>query len=360
MKDLTIKDVADKLGYSVGTISRALNGKKGVSEQTRRKILAEMDAMGYESEKLFPTESMALTSGIKANPSLTLASRVVAAIIPDISNAFFGRIIRSFENALEQLGYHTLLMDSNWDPKRETELLQIAQSSNTAGILFKPASSNVSLMKPINIPCVMINQEYSDDFTWVDIDNFYAGYVGTEHLILGGCRRIAFINGYPDNVVLRKRIMGYKAALSDYGIPFDERLILNSPHSIKDGYRTTVEILKKSADIDAFFCCDDLHAIGAMACVQDKGLKIPEDVAIIGFNNSDMADLPQIQLTSISQPTEQIGILSAQMLVNIIENQERGMQWFPQKSLLTPALVVRGTTRPVNPELKRKTDLEME
>lgn len=355
MKELTIKDVAEQLGYSVGTISRALNGKKGVSEQTRRKILAEMESMGYESNKLLsPNQSHENTVSLAVSP------KIIAAIIPDISNSFFGQIIRSFENALEQLGYHTLLMDSSWSAEREAELLQIAQASNVAGILLKPVSSNVSLMKPIHLPCVMINQEYSDDFTWVDIDNFYAGYLGTEHLILGGCKSIAFINGSPDNVILRKRIAGYKAALCDYNLPYYKNMVINSPHSIDDGYKAAEILFRDNPSIDAFFCCDDLHAIGAMAYLRDRGLSIPEDVAVIGFNDSEFSRLPQIELTSISQPTEQIGILSAQMLVNIISSQENGLQWFPQRSLLTPNLEIRKTTRPLDLSTKKKTDLEDE
>lgn len=353
MKELTIKDVADKLGYSVGTISRALNGKKGVSEQTRKKIFAEMEAMGYESDKLLPpvTEE-------EQNESLIAEPKIIAAIIPDISNSFFGQIIRSFENALEQLGFHTLLMDSNWSTDREAELLRIAQSSNVSGILFKPVSSNVSLLKPINIPCVMINQEYSDDFSWVDIDNFYAGYIGTEHLILGGGKKIAFIKGSPDNIVLRKRIAGYKAALSDYGLSYDKELVISSTHSIETGYSAAEQLLNQCPDIDSIFCCDDLHAIGAMACVQKHGLSIPNDISIVGFNDSEMAKLPQVELTSISQPTEQIGILSAQMLANIIDGEKKKMKWFPQKSLLTPKLIVRKTTRPENPAIAKKTAID--
>lgn len=331
MNGKTIEDVAQIVGCSVGTVSRAINNRKGVSEKTRKRILKTMEEIGYQPNAVAQSLTLKQTHSI-------------GVIIPDISHDFLGGVALAIEDELSRHHYDMLLFNTKWDPQMERKKLLLAQAKRVDGIILKPAVDDIPFMKPIHTPTVLVSQTYTGNTSFVDIENETAGYLATSHLLDCGYRRIAFLGGNPVTGMVRQRLDGYLHALAERGIPVDPRLICHCDYTISDGSRHMDALLALPEPPDAVFCCSDASALGACKSADEHGYHIPEQIGIVGFNDDEIAGIPQVSLTTIGQPRRQIGQLAAQMIINMIENKE---DWHPQKVLLSPELIVRSTTRKI-------------
>lgn len=331
MRGRTIEDVAEIIGCSVGTVSRAINNRKGVSEKTRQRILQTMEEIGYQPNAM-------------AQSLHREQSHLIAVIIPDVSHKFFSQIVQAAEVELSAKQYNVLLFSSNWDPEIEREKILLAQSMRVDGIILNPSTDNVTFTKGVHTPTILVNHTAPGNISFVDIDNEDSSYMATEYLIKCGYRRIAFMGGFPVSRMVELRQRGYERALQDHNIPFDPALVCHSKYTIDAGYEAIDPLFALPDPPDAVYChCDD-SALGAYKCAADHGLSIPKDFGVIGFDNDEIAALPQVELTTIDQLRYQIGTLAAQMIINMVENKEN---WSPQKIFLSSKLVVRNTTRPV-------------
>lgn len=331
MNDQTIKSISKELGYSTATISRVINNKKGVSDQTRRMIIDAMNQLGYQPNRI-------------AQSLVKKRSKTIGVIVPDFANDFLGSIVNTIEDALEAQGYSMLLFSTNWNIESEKKKIQLALQSQVDGIILKPISTKTNHFKHLPVPTVLVSQTYSSDSNWVDIDNKKAGILATEHLIKCGYKKIAFIGENPHNIIYTDRYEGYCEALKKYGMEPMEAFYCKN--SIDAGYKLIDDLSKDPTPPDALFSCDDTYAIGAMVWANDNNISVPDDFGIVGFNNSTISRLPQIDLTTISQPKEQIGHYAVQMLIYMIKSKESQA---PQKIILSPELVIRSTTR-ITPE----------
>lgn len=328
----TLKEISNELGYSFGTVSRAINNKKGVSEKTRLKILSALNDMNYQPNRI--AQSLAKQR-----------SNLIGVILPDISNGFFSTLMRYLEEALESVNYHMLLFNTDWDTESEQSKISLAQANQVDGIILKPIYSNNKFKKYLKVPTVLISQEYDDSLSWVDIDNFQAGYLAAKHLINCGYKRIAFISCFPEsNMAYIKRRDGYIHALNESGLIISDDFITFCMPGIESGYEKAKELFSLPVPPDAAFFCDDFNAFGCLAYAKDHSIQIPSEFGITGCNDTVFSSLPQLYLTSISQSLEQMALSAVTMITNMIDCQN---QWHNQKIILSPSIICRSSTKDI-------------
>ncbi|KUO75921.1 MAG: hypothetical protein APF77_17220 [Clostridia bacterium BRH_c25] len=329
--EVTIKDIAKKIGISYATVSRALNNRAGVNAETREIVLEAAREMGYQPN--------AIARGLVMKYTNT-----IALIIPDITNPFFPEIVRSVEDAANEQGYNIFLCNTNWDIEKEQAYLKLLQEKRVDGIILKPASdSEENDFGNITVPLVLLDRtSQNDSYSCIEVDDKRGGFLATKHLIESGYKRIAFIGGKPDSYTDAQRKEGYKQALGRYKYEIDETIIINGSFKTRSGYEIMNDLIKSGNIPDAVFAGNDVIALGVMQSAGENGLKMPEELGIVGFDDIDYAKLPQIQLTTIAQPKYQIGKRAVELLLKEINEKEN------QKSkivILEPELIVRSTTR---------------
>lgn len=325
----TIEDIAAIVGCSVGTVSRAINNRKGVSEKMRKYIFQVMDEVGYQPNAVAQSLSKQRT-------------HTIGVLIPDFSHAFLGGVAQAIETELSDRNYNTLLFNTGWDPAIERKKLLAAQARRVDGIILKPSLNEVDFMKDIYTPTILVSHTYGEHMSYVDIENESAGYMATEYLCKCGYRKIAFVGGATNTSMIQLRYKGYRRALEAHGLEFRPEYVRKADDSIGDGYLHMQSLLSLPQQPDAVFCIGDMAALGACKSAYEHGIDIPSQLGIMGFNNDEIAELPQIALTTVSQPRAKMGKLAAQMIIDMIEQKE---SWYPQKVLFSPEIIARSTTR---------------
>ena len=322
----SLKEAAKAIGYSPGTVSRAINHRKGVSEKTRQEILDALDNIGYHPNRI-------------AQSLVRKKSNLIAVIVPEFANDFLGSIVMIMEESMEKQGYHMLLFSTNWDIKSEKEKIRLAMSNQVDGIIIKPSTHDVRHIEKLDLPVVMVSQTHTGNMSCVDIDNQKAAYDATQYLIDLGYKNIAFISSVSSNIIYKLRYEGYKKALCDSGI--DTTHYFECENGLQYGYPLMEKIMSGSDKIDAVFSCDDYFVVGMLTYAKEHGISVPDELGLIGFNNTIISQLSQIDMTTVSQPKEQIGQYAVRMMIDIIESGERSAQ----KITLSSTLIPRSTTR---------------
>ncbi len=327
---VTIIDIADKIGVSNATVSRALNGKKGVCEKTRIRILTEAKKQRYQPN--------AIARGL-----VSRSTNTIGLVIPDITNPFFPEVARGVEDACREAGYNLLLCCSNWDRDQEKSCLEILKQSRVDGLIINPNSlSNIELIEKTGIPVVYLNSRLNDGYsTYVGVDNELGAQIATEHLIQCGYKRVAYIGGASRSFSNNERLNGYLAALNKNNIETINGLIMSGKFDNESGYELTKRLFERQDPPDAVFAGNDMIALGVMEYAQERNLKIPEDFGIIGFDDMFASGLPQIQLSTMAIPKTFLGKKSLDILLDKINSDEVGSINY----VIKPRLIVRKTTR---------------
>lgn len=328
---VTIKDIAEKLGVSVATVSRALNNTGYVNEETRKKIIEVADALGYERYKERET------SKTKTN--------LVGVIVSDITNPFFTQIVRGIEDVLSCSGYSLLLCNADENIEKEIHYLKVLQDKNVDGIILVPAGGDHKGIKDIvnrGIPLVLVDRLINGlDVDAVIIDNVSGAYEGVSHLILEGYRRIGIIVGPLEVMTAKERLEGYKRALHDNGIEFDETLVEFGRYTQDGGYKAAKNLIRREKP-DAIFVTNNVMTTGALLAIKELGLKIPDEIGIVGFDDLEWAPLMDPPLTTISQPIYSIGTTSAQLLLRRLGRSQKLRK---EVVILKPALIIRESSK---------------
>lgn len=327
---ITIVDIAQKLGVSYTSVSRALNGKKGVSGETRRRILAEAEKLGYQPN--------ALARGLVSKSTST-----IGLVIPDITNPFFPEVARGVEDACREAGYNLFLCNSNWDRDQERLCLEALQKNRVDGLIINPNSAaNVAFIEKMRIPVVFLSTRIDDKKTsYVGIDNAWGARLAVEHLLACGYQRFGFIGGTDQSYSNRNRQIGYLEALNAHGVAVDEGLILNGSFDTESGYQLARQLFSGPNPPDAVFAGNDIIALGVLQYVQERGIRVPEDFGLVGFDDIYAAGLPQVQLTTIAMPKTYLGRKAFDMLLEKISAPETAAAQY----VIQPKLMVRNTTR---------------
>ncbi|WZL72096.1 LacI family DNA-binding transcriptional regulator [Clostridiaceae bacterium 35-E11] len=329
--NVTIKDIAKKTGVSYTTVSRALNGKPGVNQATMERILEEAKKMGYQPN--------AIARGL-----VTKHTNTLGLIIPDITNPFFPTIASGVEEAASKNGYNVFLCNTNWNKEKERAYLRLLQERRVDGIIIKSTSDNNDLHEYITTPTVLLDSRSDEGkYSSVETDNMRGGFLATKHLIELGYKRIAYIGGHANSHSNTTRLEGYKQALRKFHLEIDEEIILYGDFKMKSGYQLIEKLLKSDNPPDAAFAGNDFMALGVLHCVQVFGLNIPRDFGVVGFDNIPFAQLPQVQLTTINQPTYYMGKSALELL---LEEINCGSEKMVKRVILEPDIVIRNTTGP--------------
>ncbi len=329
---LTLKDIAKEVGVSYATVSRALSGHPEVNKNTRKKIIEMAEEMGYQPN--------AIAQGLVKNETKT-----IGLLIPDITNPFFPAIARGIEEAAVEKGYSTFLCNTNWNKNIEKKYLNVLIQKQVDGLILTPSSEStdhLKFIKKLTPPKVFVNKiiDNSSD-TFIIIDNKKGAYQAVEHLIKKGHENIAFIGGEKSSTANKERLTGYKNAMQDNGLKINNDYVKMKGFNRTSGYFIMKEMLmSEGCQITAVFSANDLLALGAIQAIKEANFNIPEDIAIVGFDDIEFASLPEIQLTTVSQPKYQMG----QIAFDALYEKLTGQKTKERKIILEPSLIIRGTS----------------
>lgn len=329
MIDATIKDIAEKAGVSYATVSRTLNNKAGVNENTRKKVSKIATELGY-------------SPNLHARSLKTNLTYTIALIVPDITNPFFSDIACAVTESAYTKGYATILCSTSWNSEIEKAQLKRVLEQRVDGIILKPAGAISDQFYNVNTPVVIISSLSNEKTSFIEVDNHKGGMLAAEHLYAKGYQRVAFVGGESSSRSNLDRLTGFLDGLQLHGIAVDDSRIKFGPFTTESGYRLAKELMTAENPPDAIFCGNDLIALGVYQFIGEQGISVPEECGIVGFDDIYLASLPQIQMTTIAQPREKIGQLASKIIINAIEK-------FPEKDiehvLLEPKIVVRKSTR---------------
>lgn len=326
---VTIKDIAKKAGVSYATVSRALTNRPEVNEKTRRDIQKLAEEMGYKPN--------ALARGL-----VTRESKTLGLIIPDITNPFFPEVARGVEEAASRSGYNVFLCNTNWDAEKERTYIEVLEEKRVDGLIVASVTDDAKTLEGFTrggAPLVLVNRVLKDiDTHYVVIDNLKGGYMVVEHLLGLGHKRIAFIGGLRHVEATRERLQGYMLALSSGGIPVDDKLVYSGAFKKESGYQNAMKLLEVDQPPTAIFAANDILALGVIQAVQEAGLKVPDDIAVVGFDDIAFASYAEVSLTTIAQPKYIMGEMAAKILM---EDIKEGAVREKKHIVLQPSLVVR-------------------
>lgn len=310
---VTIKDIAKKADVSVTTVSRVLNNKPDVGDDTRAKILKIIDELNYNPNSV-------------ARGLVMQKTHTIGLIIPDISNPFFPQVARAVEDKAQKLGYSVIFFNTDNNLEREKKAVELFQSKQVDGLIVSLSLGNESVLKTLkaaDYPVVQIDRSVSDRlYPLVSIDNQSSAYQLVEYLIKKGHRKIAHISGDLNTTTAQTRLKGYKKALKDNKLVLNDDYIISGDYSQQSGLKAMGKLLDLAERPTAVFAANDLSAAGAYKAIFAAGLKIPQDIAVAGHDDIDIASLLRPELTTMKQPKYDLGEKALTVLMEMIENNK--------------------------------------
>lgn len=324
-----IQDVAQKAGVSVATVSRVFNNPSTVAKKTKLRVDQAINELNYEPSVL----------GRNLRNS---ESKLLLVLIPSISNPFYTEIINGIEDTAIGLGYNILLCETDSNPQRESIYFNLIRNRLADGIISMDPTVNKTKLNELadQYPIVQCS-EYDEDakISYVTINNELAAYHAVKHLIKIGQKKIALINSDEKFLYARERRAGYQKAMTEFGLTIEPEWVYNTDSlDFEDGKRAMRWLLDLPVRPTAVFAVSDILAIGALKEINMTGLKIPEDVALIGFDKIAFSNMTHPTLTTIAQPMYEMGCTSANMIVKKIKGKE------VESIILDHELVIREST----------------
>jgi LacI family transcriptional regulator len=335
MPPTTMKDIARDLGVSVVTVSKVLRNHEDIGDETRKRVLARVKELKY-------------TPNLAARSLVTGRTYLVGLVVPDLLHPFFAQIAKSLSAVLRKKGYCLTISTSEEDPKLEEQEIDRLLGRRLDALIIATASTNSSVLGRISTagpPLILIDRRFADlDANYVGIDDEAVGALATEHLIEIGCKCIAHLRG-PDISPGLGRLKGYLNALAKHKMEQRPELISKPRTADVNSRETGVELMRQMLALsprpDGVFCYNDPMAIGAMHAILDAGLRIPNDIAVIGSGNLHYDTELIVPLSSIDQQTEQIGERAGRLTLSLLESKGQPKN---RTFILEPQLVVRAST----------------
>lgn len=313
----TIKDVAKMANVSPGTASRAINGKGYVNKKTKMRVLKAAEELKYRPN-------------FNAKSLVTKKSNIIALIIPSIDNSYYAPLVKGAQENAEQNGFHLVCCTADNVPERNIDLLKTFYDIRVDGVLLCVEESEKSeeyskylmSMKKNGMPIVMTGPRYG--ISGIDIikaENVNSCLNAVEYLIESGHKEIAFIGGTKDTIVEKERISGYKQALISHDLEINNNFIYEGAFTYDSGYELMNRLLSSSHIPSAVFAANDIIAIGALNAIIDKGLNVPNDISLVGFDDIAMASMVRPMLTTVAQPNYEIGKAATGLLLERISGE---------------------------------------
>ncbi|MCL4300649.1 MAG: LacI family transcriptional regulator [Anaerolineae bacterium] len=331
---ITMRDVAERAGVSVTSVSHVINQTRLVSDDLRERVLTAMNELGYQPN--------ALARSLRRKETYT-----IGVIMTNSADPFFAEVTRGVEDACFEQGYNIILCNSDSDLDKELFYTNELIKKRVDGILFLAAggksTQHIRTMQQRKTPLVVVDRYIPDlAVDTVLIDNARGGWLATHHLIELGHRRIGCITGPSDLTLSAERVTGFRRAIQEAGLKVDESLIVKGNFQYETGYQAAQQFLAQPTPPTAVFACNDLMAMGVINAAVKQGWPVPDRLSVIGFDDIRMAGYTNPLLTTVAQPKYEMGSIATTMLLERIHNQEMA----PRQKLLDTQLVVRESTAP--------------
>ena len=340
----TIYDVAKRARVSTATVSRALNGTSPVAPPTRQRIERAVRALGYRPNTI-------------ARSLVTKATHTIALLMPDITNPFFPDLVKGVQLLADERGYTVLLCSVAGDAAREAEYLEMLSAKQVDGALLVGIVSGrdtIARFARNGVPIVSLDRNIDyPGAPLVQVNHRKGARIATEHLLQLGHRLVAHLSGPIGLRVSHERLAGYREALRQAGIAYDPRLVVSGDFTEEAGYEGIEALLGMASRFSAVFAANDLAAIGATAALKDRDRRVPEDVSVVGFDDIRLAMYTSPALTTIRQPTYEMGRRATELLVDAIHSRtaRRG-----QQVIFEGELIVRASSMPMPAAMARQAE----
>ena len=321
---VTIKDVAKQAGVSVATVSRFLNGSGYVGEQAKKAIEEAVQQLNYAPNQI-------------ARSLSTKQAKTIGLIVPDIMNPFFPELARAIEDTALQQGYTVMLCNSDEDAQKEQHYIQTLQQTYIAGFIIATNGLHTNTYENLKVPTVLIDRFTEGDIPSVASQNEQGARLAAEYLLAKGAEHIGFISGPRELEPVQKRLQGFKEGLGDVQLA----AFAESNFHFKEAEQVAIQMLQSNPHIDSVFASSDILAIGVLKAASALGLKVPEDLQVVGFDGISLGEMLTPTLTTIAQDIYALGEKATQMLIQ----QIHGEQLEAIHVNIAPKLVVRNSTK---------------
>jgi LacI family transcriptional regulator len=332
-KKARIVDIARELDLAASTVSRALNNHPRISKETKKAVNLAAKAINYQPHRL----AAALRNG---------KSNVIGVMIPTIDRNFFGSIVRGIEEELKKEGYQIMICQTYEDPSLEAAAIEVLLNLRVDGIIATLSKRTTNFdhflkAKSKGIPVVLFDRSNDElDFSHVIIDDFMGAFRAVDHLVQQGCRRIAHFTNFQKINIYKERLRGYREALEKNGIPFLPQLVIESDMQLEDGRVSMQTLLEGNLLPDAVFSSSDLGAMGALQVLKENNIRVPEEVAIVGFSNEPFTSFSDPPISSVDQHCKRMGNAASEIFLEEIK-QKSTTKFIPRKVVFMPELVIR-------------------
>jgi DNA-binding LacI/PurR family transcriptional regulator len=331
----TIYDIAREAGVSATTVSKVINNKGRISEKTRKKILSIIEELHYQPN--------VLASAMKGKSTYT-----IALLIPDMANPVYSEYLKHIEEYGQEHGFSVVMCSTGSNPEKEAKHIALLRQKHVDGFIIASVFKNEAVLKQLmeeEIPLVFFSLQRPElPVASVVGDDYLGGYIATEHLLSLGHRRIGII-AEAATISGTERTRGYEKALVNAEIEVDESLIIsiNEP-TIEGAKKHAKKLLDSEQRPTAIFGCNDVLAIGTMLAAKELGITLPDELSVMGFDNTVMCDIVEPQLTSVAPPVQEMGRQAMELLIQQIEQKDN----MKQRISLLPELVIRRSTSALN------------
>jgi DNA-binding LacI/PurR family transcriptional regulator len=328
-----LKDIAERAGVSLMTVSKALRDEPDVSESTKARLKLMAQEMGYVPDST--------AQGLRNR-----TTKLFGLVIPSLANPIFARLVLAIQERAYELGYDVLLAYTLHNPEREENCIRRFLSRRVDGLFLSPVyrlESEARVYQELlarKIPTVLLGHTapFCAPFVNVATDDLTAGYTMTQHLLELGHKRIAFLAGPPATPWTRERFEGYRRALRQAGMEVDEKLIFQAGRTVEDGAKAAVQMINEAPDATAVQAINDLVAAGCAEVLLKQSLRIPEDISVVGFGNSMLSEFFPVPLTTMNQPKHRLGAAAMDSMLQLL----RGSR--PEAKRLPAQLVIRASS----------------
>lgn len=313
MKRSTLKEVAKMAGVSTASISNTLNGTKKVSEEMKLKIYSAVQELNYQPN-------------IVAKSLRIQESRIIGLLISDISNPIFSNIVRGIEEELAKSDYNVLLCNTDSSVEKERKYLDVLIGKRVDGLIVSSAGNSGDYFRSLDktgVPIIFLNR--CPEFMNSDVimaNNIKGAYLATEHLIRHAYSKIAIITGPSSISTGKDRLIGYKRALEDYGVSESELLVKEGAFSVESGYAKMKELMEQDMKPDAVFISNNSMTLGAYKYLKETNVHIPDQIAVLGYDDVDWAEIVDPPITTIRQPAYQLGVNAGSLMLARIKEKD--------------------------------------
>lgn len=335
-KKTTLKDIANALNISTAAVSKALHNDPRISKARKAEVKKIAEELNYQPNHL----ATALRKG---------KSNLVGVIIPKTNSHFFSSVLEKIEEVLHEAGYNIIITQSNESYEKECRNIDTLLFTQVDGIIASMANETVDLshyekIKSKGIPLILFDRgENNLNVDYVGIDDYASSHMIVEHLISKGCKRIAHIGGYRRTRIFNNRIRGYVDAIKKCNLPLEDELLIESALTLEDGREKMKALLLLPKKPDGVYIASDYAALGALQVIKEHGLRIPDDIKLVGFGNEPFTSLVTPSITTINQHSAQIGKAAATTFLSLVKNKE--VKQSLNKIILTAELVERDSSK---------------